>query len=124
MNWKKFLIGTAVIAGATVLALPVASACFMASAGAVVLGAQGAVLGVAGLSEWALYKSATKKAPKVMATEEEFVNAAMVPPKMPGQGGKMKINNREERSNARGSRVPKLHMPFVRRKMSQKVEEL
>ena len=122
MNWKKFLIGTAVIAGATLVALPVASACFMASAGAVVLGAQGAVLGVAGLSEWALFKSATKKAPKVIAPEEELINAAMVPPKMPGQGGKIKTNDRGERSNARGNRMLKLNLPLMKKK--EKVGEL
>ena len=109
MDWKKLIIGTAVIGAATVVALPMAWAYLATSAGAVILGAQGAVLGAAGLSEWLLIKSASKGAPQrgVPTVDDKVV---MCPVKMmPAKSEKGKHVPEIERSRNMPPRyVPKI----------------
>ena len=85
MSWKKVLIGTAVIGTATVCALPYVGLYFVASAPATILAAKAATLGIAGLSEWLLLKSAkAEKTPTFQAENRAAIVhpvKVVVPPK-------------------------------------------
>ena len=110
MDWKKLIIRTAVIGAATVVALPLAWAYLATSAGAVILGAQGAVLGAAGLSEWLLIKSASKEAPQRSASSMDE-KVVMCPVKMmPAKSEKGKRVPEIERSR----NMPPRYVPKVK----------